>query len=276
MRGRSHRVGEHRCLRKARPRGGCLLGVGAAAGAFLGLGLTPATAPRAHADIEDLILQPIVDAIGHAISSVEPSLSGALNSSLDAGNLLGPALAAASATDPTVPLQINDVTEPVVDISVNGGSAVPVLVDSGSDGLVIPAQDIGFQTLSFPTGLGVGAYSGGLDYFYLTYDMPVNFGDGIVTPSTPVDVALFEWPTNIQSFLGNSAVGIMGVGPDSGAPGPSIVTEALPGVEGQGLLIDEPAQLLGFGANPDTGGITLQGAPITTVDVSVNGGPVDH
>ena len=51
-------------------------------------------------------------------------------------------------------------TEPVVDVSINGGPSVPVLVDTGSTGLVIPLRDIGLYKLGLPTGIGTGAYSG--------------------------------------------------------------------------------------------------------------------
>ena len=42
-----------------------------------------------------------------------------------------------------VALRMVAVTEPVIDISVNGGPTVPVLVDTGSTGLVIGAPYIG-------------------------------------------------------------------------------------------------------------------------------------
>ena len=45
---------------------------------------------------------------------------------------------------------------PVVDISVNGGPSVPVVVDTGSTGLVIPLREIGLYNLGLPTGLGTG------------------------------------------------------------------------------------------------------------------------
>lgn len=280
MPGWSRRVGENRRSgrSKARRCGGCVVGLGTAAGAFLALGMTPlAAAPSAHADIEDLIIQPIVDAIAHAAASLaEPSLSTALGPSLDFGSLMAPALAAdVGAAGATVPLQINDVTQPVIDLSVNGGPTMPVLVDTGSDGLVIPLQDMGLQTLSFPIGAGIGAYSGGLDYFYLTFDMPVNFGDGIVTAPTPVDVAVFEFPETLQAFFApGGAVGDLGIGPDSVGPGPSIVTAALPGDLNEGVLINESQHVLEFGPNPDAAGVTVDGAPISTLDVSVNNGPL--
>ena len=69
-------------------------------------------------------------------------------------------LAGGSNLNGTVPLTIYHTTEPLVNASVNGGSSVPLLVDTGSTGLVIPLKDIGLQHLGLPTGVGVGAYSG--------------------------------------------------------------------------------------------------------------------
>ncbi len=113
-------------------------------------------------------------------------------------------------------------TEPVVDVSVNGGPSVPVLVDTGSTGLVIPLRDIGLFNLGLPTGVGTGAYSGGLTYFYVTFDTTVNFGNGIVS-STPVDVVVLGFPTPFGNFAGgNGAAGIMGIGVNAGGPGPAL------------------------------------------------------
>ncbi|BBZ43934.1 hypothetical protein MPRM_12150 [Mycobacterium parmense] len=181
----------------------------------------------------------------------------------------------------TVPLTMVHTTEPVIGVSVNGGPNVPVLVDTGSTGLVIPLQDIGLQSLSLPTGFGVGGYSGGVNYLYMTMNMPVNFGGGLVTSPTAVDVELFAWPNSLQSLMANGfsfqnyfapdgVVGVMGVGPNAGGPGPSIVTQALPAPYNQGLLINEAAGTLTFGPAPTTLTpiATLNGAPVTTLELS--------
>jgi hypothetical protein len=181
-----------------------------------------------------------------------------------------------------VPLHIFNQTEPVTYLSVNGGSPQPVLVDTGSTGLVIPLRDVGLQGLGLPTGGGFGAYSGGLDYFYLTFNTSVNFGNGIVTPPTAVNVELFAFPTSLGSLIANGpgwrtyfapdgVVGVLGLGPNAGGPGPSIPTQSLPGSLNQGVLINEPGGYLQFGPNPIPGLVTLSGAPITSTDVSVNG-----
>jgi hypothetical protein len=190
-------------------------------------------------------------------------------------------------TTDTVPLQINGITEPVVDISVSGGRDIPVVLDTGSNGLVIPWYDLGLQDLGFPTGLGIGQYSGGLDYVYLTLPATVDFGNGIETTQTPVEAVLFTFPTSLQNlfnpayyslpnFLGvANADGVLGLGPNAVgpmAPGTPVVTAALPDGLNQGVLIDEPDHQLVFGPNPLTDGISVDGPVNANLEVSINGG----
>ena len=169
-----------------------------------------------------------------------------------------------SLVNATVPLQMNG-TAPTVYLSVNGGPSVPVLVDTGSTGLVIPLRDIGLQHLGFPTGWGIGGYGSGEEYLYLSYDTTVNFGDGIVSAPTNVDVAILGFPVPFGSaYASEAAVGIMGIGPNAGGPGPSssIVTTALPGALNQGVLINEPQGYVEFGPNPLPAGPSVVGAPV--------------
>src|SRR6202012_3579486 len=100
----------------------------------------------------------------------------------------------------TVPLSVVGGTEPIVKASINGGSSVPLLVDTGSTGLVIPLRDIGLQHLGLPTGIGMGAYSGGDTYFYLKLNGTINFGNGIVTSPTTVDAVFFSFPGSFSNF----------------------------------------------------------------------------
>ncbi|MBY0443565.1 MAG: PecA family PE domain-processing aspartic protease [Mycobacteriaceae bacterium] len=173
----------------------------------------------------------------------------------------------------TVRLTMQAVTEPVVYISVNGGPTVPVLVDTGSTGLVIPLQYIGTeQSLGSPTGFGTSGYSGGLTYSFQTYQTTVSFGNGIVTTPTSVNA-----PTAAQPFLNflepAGVVGVLGIGTNAGGPGPSSVTTALPGNFGHGVLINQQQGYLHFGTAPPVTGISVTGAPIANVAVSINGGP---
>lgn len=192
----------------------------------------------------------------------------------------------------TVPLSMVGGTEPVVNASVGSGAPVPLLVDTGSTGLVIPFQKVGgllgVLQLGLPSNFGIGGYSGGLDYVYATYNSPVNFGGGLVTRPTPVDVELFAWPTSLQSALNNGftfesffasdgASGVLGIGPNATGPGPSIPTQALPGSYGQGVLINESVTnpYLQFGPPPS--GLqqlaVLNGSPITNLNVTVGSTP---
>ena len=67
-----------------------------------------------------------------------------------------------------MPVTMKANTEPVVYISVNGGKKVPVLVDTGSSGLVLTRDAVGAGDLGPATGTGTSGYSGGLTYDYTT------------------------------------------------------------------------------------------------------------
>ena len=190
------------------------------------------------------------------------------------------------------PLSIYANTEARVNASVGTGTPVRLLVDTGSTGLVIPFQNVGgllgVLQLGLPINAGIGGYSGGIDYLYATYNAPVNFGGGLVTASTPVNVEFFAFPTSISSAINNGftfqsyfasdgVTGVLGVGPNAGGPGPSIPTQALASPFNKGLLINEaPATgspYLQFSGTPtDVGSpiiATLTGAPVTNLNVAV-------
>jgi PE-PGRS C-terminal aspartyl peptidase-like domain/PE family/PGRS repeats len=161
---------------------------------------------------------------------------------------------------------------PMVNISVNGGPSVPVVGDTGSTGLVIPLREIGLYNLGMPTGIGSGAYGGGLTYYYLKFDTTVNFGNGIVS-STPVDVVFFSFPYSFRLFAGaDGGAGIMGIGVNAGGPGPTSPVTGLPGDLNQGVLINEPRGYLQFGPNPLSAVTSSSGAPVSDLYVQINGG----
>jgi hypothetical protein len=187
----------------------------------------------------------------------------------------------------TAPLTLYGGAEPLVNASVGGGAPVPLLVDTGSTGLVIPFQNagglLGTLQLGLPTGFGIGGYSGGINYLYATYNAPVNFGGGLVTSRTPVDIELFAWPASISAamnhgltfqsyFAQDGASGVLGVGPNAGGPGPSIATQALPSPYNTGLLINETGQhpYLQFGGPPTNLNpiASFSGSPIATLGIS--------
>jgi hypothetical protein len=198
-----------------------------------------------------------------------------------------------SGSTATTPLTLREGTEPIVDASVGSGGAEPLLVDTGSRGLVIPFTDVGglvgLLRLGIPLGINMSSYgfgTGAVDFVYLTYDAKVNFGGGLVAAHTPVDVEIFAFPTSLQSlqqngltfqssFATDGAAGVLGVGPNATGPLTSTPIQALPPPFNQGLLINEnqgSGGYLQFGANPLAPTAQLNGFPITTLYVGVNGG----
>ena len=215
-----------------------------------------------------------------------------------AGLLWGtPGYSGAGLDGRTIPMEIVAVTEPVVGLSVNGAGTTPILVDTGSAGLVVQTKDVGglpgLLRMGIPTGLNISGYSGGLTYIYATYPTTVDFGNGIVTAPTSVNVVLWSAPTSawaiaaygrellvnpfttpFDAYFASAGVdGVLGLGPNAVGPGPSIPAQALPGDLNQGVLIDMPGQRLQFGPNPLVApDVAVVGAPISTLYVSVNGG----
>jgi PE-PGRS family protein with aspartyl peptidase-like domain/Big-like domain-containing protein len=175
-----------------------------------------------------------------------------------------------------VSLQMMAITEPVIDISVNGGPSAPVLVDTGSAGLVIGAAYVGQQNLGASTSSGVSGYSGGLTYGYNTYTTTVNFGNGIVTAPTSVDVVSAASQQAFAAYFAPAGVvGVLGIGPNSGGPGPSIVIAALPGELGSGVLLNESQDYLEFGPNPLPTRTSVAGAPYADLEVRVGNGSLE-
>lgn len=273
-------------------RGARGVGAGVAVGTFVTLGLTPvATAPDAHADFDDLIVDPIVQAIDQVLDW------GPSDPGLDLDGDVAPALSAGDTgsaqldnLDNTVPLEMEVNTEPVVDLAINGDEDIPVVVDTGSNGLVVPFSDINWwDDPTLPTGFGFGEYSGGLEYFYLQFPATVAFENGPTTAEpTEVDAVLFSWPASFQSswwsfegFMDAAhAEGVLGIAPDAVGPDhdDAAVIAELPGELSQGVLFKEEAGQLVFGPDPLTGGTTVDGVADATLKVQVNGGdivPVD-
>ncbi|MGA8543788.1 MAG: PecA family PE domain-processing aspartic protease [Mycobacterium sp.] len=255
-----------------------------------------ATAPSAHADVED-IFQPVIDAIAQAINVVDPSLASSLDPGLDVGSIAA-ALPAAAVENATIPLTMVN-TDPEVDISIAGGPDIPVVADTGSVGLMVPWNDVGlpnlftlFSNLSHltfeTTGYGASPAGPNIDILYVQDpDTTVSFGNGIVTNPTTVDLALFAYPASnsdlfnlydysLPGYLHSvNADGFLGLGAEPtlvGPPGNSVIT-ALPGDLSEGVLINETGGYLEFGPNPLSVYTSLLGAPLTeALKVSVGGG----
>jgi hypothetical protein len=194
----------------------------------------------------------------------------------------------------TIPLQVNSTTEPVVNLSVGGGPESSVLVDTGSAGLVLPIWDINWSGIDWSdlTGLpqiGSSAFGSSLGYVYAELPTTVSFtdaaGDTVTSGPTTVDAVLFSFPIDlttlfnghwtISSYLGDNADGVLGIGANAlGPTADSIPTAALPGALGQGVLINQAAGEMTFGANPLSGGTSVEGVPFAHLQVSIDNGPL--
>src|ERR1700723_4339295 len=78
-----------------------VLGASTTAGAFLAFGMAPlATAPAAHADVFDVIIDPIINSILSSVTSLDALAGIDPSSALDLGSLALPATDAALASEP--------------------------------------------------------------------------------------------------------------------------------------------------------------------------------
>ena len=182
-----------------------------------------------------------------------------------------------------VPVQMKAFTEPVVNVSVNDGPRNPMLVDTGSSGLII-TRDSAPGDLGEPVATGEIRFSGDLTktFRYTTYVTTVDFGGGAVTAPTAVNIVDDADAAAFEEFLKPAqVVGILGVGANTYGPGPdgyTIPTASLPGELSDGFLLYQGA-LLGlfgvmvFGPNPLPTRVSVPGAPDAYVTVSINDGP---
>jgi hypothetical protein len=275
----------------------CGVVMGGALSAFVAAAaMATSSAAPAKADFEDLldpIIQPLLTSFTDAISGFDPaaavdltSWTDSLLSSLNSIDLALPAAAEPAAALPaaaepasstvSIPIAVAEDTEPTVQSTVDGASTT-LLVDSGSSGLVIPDTDLGsnFFTqleklfeLGFPTSFGESGYSGGVDYDYLTYNVPVDYTSTTgaeVTTTAPVEVEVYSWdPSNFDSLFTNDAfqnfdtdnevTGILGIGTvGTGGAGESPIEAA----GYQGVTVDLPGHVLTLDGTPNTTGVDL-------------------
>lgn len=186
-----------------------------------------------------------------------------------------------------VPVQMKATTQPVINISVNGGSRVPVLVDTGASGLIVTPDVLGPGSLGSPIGSGNSCFSGGLCYHYETYNTTVDFGGAAVTGPTPVNVVTDNaaYPNSVadfKEFLSWGADGVLGTGANAAGPGPvGLPTTSLPGELNNGFLLYQGAFLglfgvMVFGPNPLPVRVSVPGTPDAYVRVSVNDDPQQY
>jgi hypothetical protein len=270
-----------------------LVGMGAGAGVFFAAAaMATGSAAPAKADFEDLldpIIQPILTSLTDSIGAFDPAAAVDLTSwtdsflaSLNSIDLAVPAAsepaAATTISGTDIPLTVQEGTEPTVDVSVDGSTAEPTLVDTGSSGLLVPINNLSLTQLidlGFPTGINSTSFSGGVDVFYLEYnDATVDYGDGAVTTTnTPINVEFFSFPTSLsagspldfQQFLtdDDSPGGILGIG-DSGETGPGTSPfEAVAGVSG--VTVDVTG-------GTDPGELVVGSNAGTPIEPALNGG----
>ncbi|APE19416.1 hypothetical protein BOH72_24355 [Mycobacterium sp. WY10] len=172
-------------------------------------------------------------------------------------------------------------TEPIVYVSINGGRAIPVLVDTGSSGLVVTMSSVGNAAPLVATGNhGTSGYSGGLSYDYSTYTTTVDFGNGIYTGPTNVNIVDPADATEAMAFFNQlgGASGVLGIGANAAGPGPQgLPTTALPGDLSQGVFLYQGlllgfAGVMVFGPNPLPTRASVSGAPDAYLNVAINNG----
>jgi hypothetical protein len=219
-------------------------------------------------------------------------------------NLLGASTAAAASAltearsngkvYAVVPVQMKSVTEPVVNVSVNNGSRNPMLVDTGSSGLLLTRDSVGSGDLGAPIGSGEVTYSGAVTqtFHYTTYQTTVDLGGGAVSAPTAVNIVDDADAAAFKKFLKPAGVvGILGVGANTYGPGPgpdpgqgcttpsagcTIPTASMPGELSDGFLLYQGA-FLGYlgvmvlGPDPLATRVSVPGAPDANVLVTVSG-----
>ncbi|WP_445167471.1 PecA family PE domain-processing aspartic protease [Mycolicibacterium sp. Dal123E01] len=174
-------------------------------------------------------------------------------------------------------------TEPIVYISVNGGPSIPVLVDTGSSGLVLTRASVGNAVpLGAPTATTTVRYSGDdtLLIHLTTYSTTVDFGSGIISEPTNVDIVDDADAQKALAFFNllGGASGILGIGANSGGPGPAgLPTTSLPGDLSQGVFLYQGAFLglagvMVLGPNPMPSRASVSGAPDAYLNVRINNG----
>ena len=162
-------------------------------------------------------------------------------------------------------------TEPVIYISVNGGEPAPVLVDTGSLGLIIDPRDVGVDGIGEPTGTGTASYGDGSSvFFWDSYDIPISV-DGV--ESSPTQILVVELPS-AQGFTDYNGdyVGVLGIGANAGGPGKFNPFLSMPGLLSQGVLFDERRRRLILGPNPYGARTTIPGAPSSQLQVKIGDG----
>lgn len=178
-------------------------------------------------------------------------------------------------------LRTVDTTQQIVYLSVNGGPAAPVQLDTGSSGLSVLTRYVGQENLGKPGKAGSSGYGDdtiGVEYNYHYYLTTFSIGNRVST--APVNVMIVDPESeavyNNYGTASNGVVGTLGVAANSGSgPTPNAL---LPGELRDGILLYQniigPWGLVVFGPNPLPAKGSVAGAPIGDVQIQIDDGPL--
>jgi hypothetical protein len=212
-----------------------------------------------------------------------------------------PGAAGASGPAATATMTFSTTVDPgtareITNITIAGGQSAPVIVDTGSCGLLATEANVVGANLGTPTATGLtqtyGVQGTGSShtYTYNTYTASVSLGNGsIVSAPTTIGVitadtvtnssgtTTYTWSPTANAYVSSTGTtqpvtGVMGIGLRPGVPLTSPLA-ALPGVLSQGVLIDgnmgNPTGYLQFGANPLSSYASIAGTVNPNLYVSV-------
>lgn len=164
-------------------------------------------------------------------------------------------------------------TEPIVYLSVNGGPRVPVLLDTGSVGLVIDPRYIGLEDLGLPGPTHEGGYGESFTYDFNVYRTSIDFGDDLVIDETDVKVVALYSAAGFEDYnKAGGYVGVLGIGANTSTePWDTNPMLDLPGQLNKGVMIDERRRRIILGPNPYPARLTLDASPDMPLKVSVGG-----
>src|SRR6202041_4147268 len=156
-----------------------VLGAGTTAGAFLAFGMTPlANAPAAHADVFDVIIDPITNSILGSITSLDALAGFDPSSALDLGPLALPAADAALASEPLAAAA----SSADALTAAAAPAADPTLADMFQTDFWAPLHAADEAWINSPTG---EAFDNAINPYFATGDFCGLICNG--TPGTEVD-----------------------------------------------------------------------------------------
>lgn len=163
-------------------------------------------------------------------------------------------------------------------ISVNNGPRVPVVLDTGSSGTSITMQYVGQQGLGPSTGQGESGYGeppAGITYKYEKYTTRIDFGGGVVTGRTTVNIVTKDTEQGYNTYqYPDGLVGVFGQAANRGAGPNNLVT--LPGELKDGALMLQGKYfgVMVLGPNPLPVRASVPGVPDAWTQVRINDGPL--